>query len=202
MAAGTSTTTRTSHMGCSSCMSRPARSAGSSRRTGRAARDRALRRRGARRFLPLAGRRRRARAAHQGPSGHAEALRQLDARVGAPRLGRIWGDDELERRAVSVFRLVEPALRRAPGGFAWMLCGLDLWFSRRGRSRSPVPSTRRLPAPHSPRSIRAPWSPGPTRSSRCSRARGSLDGETAVYVCERFVCRRPVTDPAALNVTA
>ena len=31
------------------------------------------------------------------------------------RLGRIWGDDELERRAVSVFRLVEPALQRAPG---------------------------------------------------------------------------------------
>ena len=27
------------------------------------------------------------------------------------RLSRIWGDDELERRAVSVFRLVEPALR-------------------------------------------------------------------------------------------
>ena len=45
------------------------------------------------------------------------------------RLARIWGDDELERHAVSVFRLVEPALRRAPGAFAWMLCGLDLWLS-------------------------------------------------------------------------
>ena len=45
------------------------------------------------------------------------------------RLGRIWGDDELEQRAVSAFRLVEPALRRAPGFFAWMLCGIDLWLS-------------------------------------------------------------------------
>ena len=26
------------------------------------------------------------------------------------RLARLWGDDELERRAVSVFRLVAPAL--------------------------------------------------------------------------------------------
>jgi len=39
------------------------------------------------------------------------------------RIARTWGDDELERRAVSVFRLVEPALRRAPGAFAWALCG-------------------------------------------------------------------------------
>jgi len=45
------------------------------------------------------------------------------------RLSRIWGDDELERRAVSVFRLVEPALSRAPGFFAWALCGIDLWLS-------------------------------------------------------------------------
>ena len=45
------------------------------------------------------------------------------------RLARIWGDDELERHAVSVFRLVEPQLRTAPGFFAWMLCGLDLWLS-------------------------------------------------------------------------
>ena len=45
------------------------------------------------------------------------------------RLSRIWADDELERRAVSVFRLAEPALRGAPGFFAWMLCGIDLWLS-------------------------------------------------------------------------
>ena len=31
------------------------------------------------------------------------------------RLSRIWGDDELERRAVSVFRLVEPALQTGAG---------------------------------------------------------------------------------------
>ena len=43
------------------------------------------------------------------------------------RLSRIWGDDDLERRAVTRnFRLVEPALRRAPGFFAWTLCVIDL----------------------------------------------------------------------------
>ena len=33
------------------------------------------------------------------------------------RLARIYGDDELERRAVGVFRLVHNALGRAPGAF-------------------------------------------------------------------------------------
>ena len=45
------------------------------------------------------------------------------------RLARIWGDDELERTAVSALRLVEPALRQAPGAFAWALCALDLLLS-------------------------------------------------------------------------
>src|SRR4051812_24555976 len=42
------------------------------------------------------------------------------------RLARIYGDDELERQAVSVFRLVHPVLRRVPGAFPWALCALDL----------------------------------------------------------------------------
>ena len=45
------------------------------------------------------------------------------------RLGRIYGDDELERRAVSVLRLVAPSLARSPSFFAWALCALDLYLS-------------------------------------------------------------------------
>ena len=119
------------------------------------------------------------------------------------RLGRIWGDDELERRAVSVFRLVEPALRRAPGGFAWMLCGLDLWFSSprevaiAGDVDSPV--ARAALASFDPRAVVAV---GPADEVPLLEGKGLVDGETAVYLCERFVCQRPVTDPAALRVTA
>src|SRR5207244_10846846 len=45
------------------------------------------------------------------------------------RLARIYGEDELERRAVSVFRLLAPSLARTPSFFAWALCALDLHFS-------------------------------------------------------------------------
>jgi len=117
------------------------------------------------------------------------------------RLARIWGDDELERRAVSVFRLVEPALRRAPGGFAWMLCGLDLWLSPpreiaiAGAVESPV--ARAALGSFDPRSVVAV---GPGEGVPLLEGKSLIDGKPAVYVCERFVCRRPVTDPAALRV--
>ena len=116
------------------------------------------------------------------------------------RLARIWGDDELERRAVSVFRLVEPALRRAPGAFAWALCGLDLWFSppREIAVVGPVdsPVARAALAPFEPRTVVAV---GPSDDVPLLTGKGLVGGRAAVYVCERFACRRPVTDPADLS---
>jgi uncharacterized protein len=115
------------------------------------------------------------------------------------RLGRIWGDDDLERRAVSVFRLVEPTLRRAPGAFAWMLCGLDLWLSPprelaiAGSPDSPV--ARAALAAFDPRAVAAV---GPSDEVPLLAGKGLVDGKPAVYVCERFVCKAPVSDPEAL----
>ncbi len=115
------------------------------------------------------------------------------------RLSRIWGDDELERRAVSVFRLVEPALRRGPGAFAWALCGLDLWFSvpREIAIVGPVdsPVARAALAPFQPNTAVAV---GPSEHVPLLAAKGLVDGKATVYVCERFACRAPVTDPADL----
>jgi uncharacterized protein len=112
------------------------------------------------------------------------------------RLSRIWGDDELERRAVSVFRLGEPALRRQPGFFAWMLCGLDLWLSPPreiaivGDVGAPV--SRAALAPFEPRAVVAV---GPSEDVPLLAGKSHVDGKTAVYVCERFACRAPVTEP-------
>ncbi len=117
------------------------------------------------------------------------------------RLSRIWGDDELERRAVSVFRLAEPALRRAPGFFAWMLCGIDLWLSPPrelaivGDVGSPV--ARAALAPFQPQAVVAV---GPSEEVPLLAGKGLVDGTPAVYVCERFACQMPVTDVSELAV--
>ena len=117
------------------------------------------------------------------------------------RLSRIWGDDELERRAVSVFRLVEPALRRGPGAFAWALCGLDLWFSapREIAIVGPIDAqvARAALAPFQPNAVVAV---GPSDEIPLLEGKGLVDGKPAVYVCERFACRMPATDPADLAV--
>jgi len=114
------------------------------------------------------------------------------------RLARIWGDDELERRAVSVFRLVEPALRRQPGFFAWALCALDLWLGppRELAIAGPVgsPVARAALAPFQPRTVVAV---GPSDDVPLLAGKGLVDGMPAVYVCERFACRAPETDAAA-----
>jgi uncharacterized protein YyaL (SSP411 family) len=118
------------------------------------------------------------------------------------RLSRIWGDDDLERRAVSVFRLVEPALRQAPGAFAWMLCGLDLWLSPPrelaivGDVDAPV--ARAALRPFDPRAVVAV---GPADDVPLLEGKGLVDGKPAVYVCERFACKAPVTDPTGLATT-
>ena len=116
------------------------------------------------------------------------------------RLARLWGDDDLERHAVSVFRLVEPALRRAPGAFAWALCGLDLWFSppREIAVVGPVesPVARAALAPFQPRTVIAV---GPSDEVPLLAGKGLVAGHPAVYVCERFACQAPVTDASLIG---
>jgi uncharacterized protein YyaL (SSP411 family) len=117
------------------------------------------------------------------------------------RLGRLWADDELERRAAGVLRLVEPSLSRVPSAFGWSLCTLDLWFSPPQELAvvGPVdaPVARAALVPFRPRAVAAV---GPAEDLPLLAGKGLVDGQAAVYVCERFVCRAPVTDPAALAV--
>jgi uncharacterized protein len=115
------------------------------------------------------------------------------------RLARIYGDDELERSAVSVFRLLHQSLRRVPSAFAWTLCALDLHLSPPrelaivGGAGSEV--ARAALAPYDPSAVVAF---GPARDVPLLEGKELVDGKPAVYVCERFACRAPVTDPAGL----
>jgi uncharacterized protein YyaL (SSP411 family) len=100
-----------------------------------------------------------------------------------------------------VFRVAEPALRRAPGFFAWMLCGLDLWLSPSreiaiaGDVDAPV--ARAALAPFRPTAVVAV---GPSDEVPLLAGKERVGGKTAVYVCERFACQAPVTEPEEVAV--
>jgi hypothetical protein len=129
------------------------------------------------------------------PSGNAMLAHVL------LRLARIWADDELERHAVSVLRIVAPALGRVPGAFGWSLCAFDLYLSppRELAIVGPVdaPVCRAALTPFRPSTVAAV---GPADDVPLLAGKGLVEGQPAVYVCERFVCRAPVVSPADLAV--
>jgi uncharacterized protein YyaL (SSP411 family) len=115
------------------------------------------------------------------------------------RLARLWGDDELERRAAGVLRLVRDVLPRAPQGFGWALCALDLLLSAPREVAivgDPVSEVARAALRgFDPNAVVAF---GPDDRVPLLDGKTLVDGRPAVYVCERFACRAPVTDPAEL----
>jgi uncharacterized protein YyaL (SSP411 family) len=116
------------------------------------------------------------------------------------RLARIYGDDELERRAVGVLRLLGEGLGRGPTEFAWSLNALDLYLAtpREIAIVGPPDSAvaRAALEPFEPNAVVAF---GPAEGVPLLEGKEPVDGKPAVYVCERFACRRPVTDATELR---
>jgi uncharacterized protein len=131
---------------------------------------------------------------HPSPSGNSMLAYVL------LRLARIYGDDELEQRAVSVFQLIGTTLVQAPSAFGWALVALDLHLAPRRELAIIGPVGSEVA-----RAALARWEPtavvafGPSDDVPLLEGKTLVGGLPAVYACERFVCRAPVTDPAQLG---
>src|SRR5207244_6731565 len=97
--------------------------------------------------------------------------------------------------AVRVFRLTHDTVRRAPSAFGHALCALDLHFSppRELAIVGPPDSdvARAALTPFDPNAVVAF---GPSDDVPLLEGKDFVDGQPAVYVCENFACRAPVTD--------
>ena len=117
------------------------------------------------------------------------------------RLARIYGDAELEKSAVGIFRVARPLLERAPTAVGHLLCALDLHFSppREVAVVGVSPELRRAALDgFQPNTVFA-FTEEPTDSVPLLAGKDMVDGRPAAFVCERFACRAPVTTPEELR---
>ncbi len=136
------------------------------------------------------------------PSGNSVAAEVLQ------RLALMTGEARYEEAGVSALRLVRDHMIRAPSGFGHALCALDLYLSPVREvaivgdpgdeaTRRLVEAVHRRFLPNSVLAAAPAESPA-TSSIGLLRDRRPMDGRATAYVCERFVCGRPVTDPDEL----
>ncbi len=138
------------------------------------------------------------------PSGNSAAAGVL------VRMARLTGESRYEDAAVSALALVRDAAAQAPTGFGHALCAIDALTSPfREVAVVGDPSsgaTRALVAEVTtvrfvPNHVLAVAAPGDERAAEVVpllAGRTSVDRRPAAYVCERFACNLPVTEPAAL----
>jgi uncharacterized protein YyaL (SSP411 family) len=107
--------------------------------------------------------------------------------------------------AAATARLAVDAMRRTPHALGQMLSALDLYLSqpREVAVVGPAsdPATRALADAvrdgFHPDVVYAFGDGTDAGGIPLLEGRGPVDGAPAAYICERFACRAPVTDPAA-----
>jgi uncharacterized protein YyaL (SSP411 family) len=125
------------------------------------------------------------------------------------RLARLAGETDYERWALSVLRAHGPLAVRHPGAFGHLLQAIHFWL---GDVREVAvigegpdgPLARAVRREHRPLVVLA-GSLEPVAEATGAQDgvpllahRGLVGGAPAAYVCERFACQAPLTDPEAL----
>jgi uncharacterized protein YyaL (SSP411 family) len=130
---------------------------------------------------------------HPIPSGNASAA------YGLLRLAALTGEHEYERRAVSVFRLLHPVAATHAHAFAHLLQAIDFHLAPVKEVALAGKDTATLA-----RVVRGAFRPhlvlagGEPDGVPLLEGREAVDGRPTAYVCERFTCKAPVSDPEEL----
>jgi uncharacterized protein YyaL (SSP411 family) len=135
------------------------------------------------------------------PSGNAAMA------LGLLRLARLTGEDVYEQQARGVIALLHPLAARHPLAFAHLLRAIDFLLADDvrevaivGDPAAAAPLVRELRSAFRPHVVFAggTGSADPDPQVPLLDGRGLVDGRAAAYVCERFACQAPVTEPDAL----
>jgi uncharacterized protein len=123
------------------------------------------------------------------------------------QLARLHGDEAMESEAAGVLQLAAPYVERSPHGLGQALCALDMYLSPPQEIAVIGPpddeATQRLAAaaldPYLPNAVVAYGDGHHDALLPVLAGKGLVGGRPAVYICERFACRAPLTDPGAVS---
>jgi len=131
------------------------------------------------------------------PSGQAGAA------FGLLRLAALTGEARYEEQALGVLALIADLLRRAPLAFGHLLQALDFHLAAVrevalvGEDTSAL--ERVVRETFRPHVVLAGGDGSGDAGVPLLVGRSPLEGRAAAYVCERFACRQPVTEPGELE---
>jgi uncharacterized protein len=125
------------------------------------------------------------------------------------RLAHLTGEEEYERVGVSALRVARSLIQRAPSMFGHALNAVDLYVSPSKEvavvgdveAESTLRLLQEVWGRFLPNAVLAAAGPGDEEAARLVpllAGREPLDGKPAAYVCERFTCKLPVSDPEEL----
>jgi len=130
------------------------------------------------------------------PSGNSAAADVL------LRLSKFYGEEKYERFATTVLRLAASQLKRYPQGFGRTLAAMEFYNARikeivivgdRGNELESAVSRMFLP-----NAVIALVSK-PISGLPLTADKAPIDNQATAFVCENFVCQRPVTDLEGLT---
>jgi uncharacterized protein len=129
------------------------------------------------------------------PSGNSVAADVL------LKLSKLLGDERYERFGMTVLRIASSQIRQHPQGFGRALSAAEFMLSEAkeivivGDPGNEL--ERELWSEYRPFKVSVRSNGGESELSLL-KDRTMIDGKPTAYVCEGFVCQRPVTDPADL----
>jgi uncharacterized protein YyaL (SSP411 family) len=119
------------------------------------------------------------------------------------RLSALTGEDEYEHQALGSLALLHEIAPRHPAAFGHLLQAIEFYLAPRrevallGPDKLPLESViRSRLRPHLV--LAGGGGAGEPTAVALLEGRTTVAGATAAYVCKRFACRRPVTDPGEL----
>ena len=134
------------------------------------------------------------------PSGNAAAALTL------LRLSEFTGRQDLREKAEGTLKAFGDSVESSPFSHTYMLCALDFWFGSKevvvagSMGQKPVQEiVREIQRRFLPNKVVALTGGGVPEISALTEGKTEIDGEPAVYICENFACKSPITQLEALT---